>query len=209
MYKKDIEESRKCVTQSWMKNENDDSVIEWLPLKNGVFMVKIIEKEVVDDERISKKVISQPCQLGSFILSQSRRLMNDVILALDGFKNNKIYYGDSDSMYIHNDDFEISKTKGLIGKNLYQSEIDYGKRGIIYGLFLARDTKYCIVIDEIGILSQKKTVFKEYNQNMVGLNFNDFLDLKRGNIVLVKSKLNWKKDIHGIKILHRFSMLAM
>ena len=49
--------------------------------------------------------------------------MNDVILALDGFKNNKLYYGDTDSKYIHNDDYEIIKTKSLIGKNLYQSKM--------------------------------------------------------------------------------------
>ena len=42
--------------------------------------------------------------------------MNDIVLALDGFKNKKIYYGDTDSVYIHNDVYEILKTKGLIGK---------------------------------------------------------------------------------------------
>ena len=84
-----------------MKNEYDESVIEWFPLKNGNNMVKIKDKEGVDDEGISKKVNSQPCHLGSFILPRSKRLMNDVISALDGFKNNKIYYGDIDSLYIY------------------------------------------------------------------------------------------------------------
>ena len=200
--RKDIEESYKCVTQNWMKNENDDSLIEWFPLKNGNIMVKIKDKEGVDDEGTSKKVNSQPCQLGSFILSHSKRLMNDVMSALDGFKNNKIYYGDTDSVYIHNDDYEILKTKGLIGKNLYQSKNDYGKGGILYGLFLAPKIKYCIAIDENGILSQK-TTFKGYDQNMVGLNFKDFLDLERGDTILGKSKLNWKRDLHGVKIPHR------
>ena len=31
--RKDIEESYKCVSHSWMKNEYDDSVIEWFLLK--------------------------------------------------------------------------------------------------------------------------------------------------------------------------------
>ena len=53
--RRDIEESYKCVTQSWMKNEYDDSVIEWFPLKNGNIIVKIKDKEGVDDEGISKK----------------------------------------------------------------------------------------------------------------------------------------------------------
>ena len=79
--------------------------------------------------------------------------------------------------------YEILKTKSLIGKDLYQSKTDYGKEGIIYGLFLAPNIKYCIVIDANGILSQK-TTFKWYDQNKVGLNLKDFLDLERGDNIL-------------------------
>ena len=99
---------------------------------NGNIMLQIKYKEGVDDGVISKKVNSQPCHIGSFILSHSKRLMNDVILALDGFKNNKLHYGDTDSVYIHNNDYEILKTKGSIGKDLYQSKNDYGKGGNLY-----------------------------------------------------------------------------
>ena len=38
--RKDIEESYKCVTQSWMKNEYNESVIERVSLKNGNIIVK-------------------------------------------------------------------------------------------------------------------------------------------------------------------------
>ena len=69
-------------------------------------------------------------------------------------------------------------------------------------MFLAPKIKYCIVIDENGILSQK-TTFKGYDQNMVGLNFKDFLDLEKGDTILGKSKLNWKRELQGIKIPHR------
>ena len=55
-----------------MKNEYDDSVIEWFPLKNGNTMVKKKEKEGVDDEGISK-TLSQTCHLASFIFSHSKR----------------------------------------------------------------------------------------------------------------------------------------
>ena len=72
-----------------------------------------------------------------FKLSNSKRLLNDVILAWDGFENNKIYYGDADSIYIHTNDYEIIKTKGSIRNILYQSENDYDKSGFSYGLFLA------------------------------------------------------------------------
>ena len=107
-----------------------------------------------------------------------------------GLKTIKIYYEVTDSVYIHNDKYETLKTKGLIGKNLYQSINDYGKREIFYGLFLAPKIKCCIIIDEKGILLQK-TTFKGYDQNMVGLNFKDFLDLEKGDTILGKSKLNF------------------
>ena len=69
-------------------------------------------------------------------------------------------------------------------------------------MFLASKIEYCIVIDENGILSQK-TTFKGYDQNVVGLNFKDFLDLERGETILGESKLSWKRDLRGIKIPHR------
>ena len=79
-----------------------------------------------------------------------------VILTLDGFKNNKIYYGDTDSVYIHKNDYNILDENGLIGKGIWQSKKDYGDNaGIIYGLFLAPKVKYCIIKNENGVLSQK------------------------------------------------------
>ena len=48
--------------------------------------------------------------------------MNDVILALDDFKNNKIYYGDTDSLYIHKNDYNMLIEKGLVHKDLLQSK---------------------------------------------------------------------------------------
>ena len=86
--RKDIEACFECVTQSWMRTEYNDSVVEWFPRKNWNIMVKIIYKEVVDAESISKKADSQPCHLGCCTLSHSKWLMNDVNLAVDGFKSN-------------------------------------------------------------------------------------------------------------------------
>ena len=95
-----------------MKNEYDVTVNDWFPVKNGNFMVRIKDKEGVDDEGISKKIISPPLLSKSFILSHSKRLLNDVISALDGFKTHKIHYSDTNSVYIYNIDYEILKTKG-------------------------------------------------------------------------------------------------
>ena len=97
----------KCVSKNWMETEYDDRVKEYIPLKNGNYLVNVEDHNGVEDHGVSKKINSQPFQFGSFILSHSKRLMNDVILALDGFKNNKIYYGDTGSVYIHKNDYNI------------------------------------------------------------------------------------------------------
>ena len=49
----------------------------------------------------------------------------------------------------------------------------------------------------------KKTTFKCYDQDMVGLNFKEFPDLEKADFVLGKPKQNWKRDSHGVKIPHR------
>ena len=99
-----------------MKNEHTEPAVKWFPLKNRNFVAKIKDKEPVDAGGISNKVISPPCHLVSFILSlsHSKRLKNDLLMALDGFKNKKLYYGGTDSVYIHNDD--LLKTNVQLGR---------------------------------------------------------------------------------------------
>ena len=121
-----------------MKTENDDRFIEWFPFKNINIMVEKTDNEGVDDNGYSKKINSQPCHLGAFIISHSKRLMNDVLIALDVFKNHKIYYSDTDSGYFHKNDYNILREKSLIGKELFQSENDNAEAGIIYGLYSNR-----------------------------------------------------------------------
>ena len=80
----------------------------------------------------------------------------------------------------------------MVGKNLSQPKNDYGEdAGIIYGLFLASIVKYCNVIINFGVLSQKIT-FKGFNQNIINLKYKDFLDLERSETIKNISKLKWK-----------------
>ena len=92
-----------------MKNEYDQSVIEWFSLKNGKITVKIKAKEAVDNIRTSGKVNCQPCHICSSILSHSKRLMSDVLMALDVPKELKKNYGDTDCVYVHKAFYEKLK----------------------------------------------------------------------------------------------------
>ena len=61
--------------------------------------------------------------------------MNDVISALDGFKNLKLSYLDTHSIYIHKNDYEVLKKKqNLIEKDLFPSKNYYAVKLILYTL---------------------------------------------------------------------------
>ena len=65
---------------------------------------------------------------------------------------------------ISNDENEILKTTGLIGKNLFQSKKGYGKGVFLYGLLLATKFKYCIVNDENVQISQKNNLQRLWSE---------------------------------------------
>ena len=84
-----------------MRENLDDRVKEWFPLKNGNIIVKLQDDGGIDYFDKAKSVNTMPSHFGSSILSQSKRLMNDGIWQIGGFYNITIYYTDTDSLYIH------------------------------------------------------------------------------------------------------------
>ena len=53
--------------------------------------------------------------LGAFILSNSKRIMNNFIREINGFYNNSIYYGDTDSLYIEKKYWDVLDKANLVG----------------------------------------------------------------------------------------------
>ena len=200
--RKDINEEYKCVTENWMRENFDDRVKEWFPLKNGNLIVKLEEDEGVDDYDKAKSVNTMPSHFGSYILSHSKRLMNDVIKKIDGFYNNSIYYTDTDSLYIHKKYWSTLVEKGCVGKSLGLGKNDYGDSGIFYAWFLAPKIKYCLVIDDFGIISAKRT-FKAYSEEHRLIKLNEYISLSEGKTVSGRFSIDWTKTFEGIKIPHR------
>ena len=60
---------------------------------------------------------SLPAHLGAFILSKSKRIMNNFIREIKGFYNNSIYDGDTDSLYINRKYWHLLGKAILVGKN--------------------------------------------------------------------------------------------
>ena len=130
--RKDITESYQCKSEMWMQTENDERVLDYQKFNYGNYIVKMKDDECLQDE--VKKVNTLPLQLAVFILSNSKRFMNNFIHAFDGFYTNGVYYTDCDSVYIENKHWDkLDK----VGKNLFQGRNDYKDGGIFYGLFIA------------------------------------------------------------------------
>ena len=113
-----------------------------------------------DDEGFQdevKKLNTMPLHLGASVLSNSKRIMNNFIHAIDGVYSNDVYYTDTDSLYIENKHWNKLKEKNLIGKERLQGKNDYKDGGNFYGLFLAPKIKYCLTINKFGVVREHKT----------------------------------------------------
>ena len=96
-----------------------------------------------------------PAVLRTFVLSNSKRIMNSFIREINALYNNSTYYGDTDSLYIEKKFWDVLEKAILVREELYQFKKDYKTGGIFYGLFLAPKIKYCSTIDKIGIVQEK------------------------------------------------------
>ena len=120
--RKDILESYQCKSEMWMMSEYDERVLDYQKINYGNYIVKMNDDEGHQDE--VKKVNTLPLQLAVFILSNSKRIMNTFIHAIDGFYSNDVYYTDTDSLYIENKHWDKLNKAGLLGKNLLQGKND-------------------------------------------------------------------------------------
>ena len=96
--RRDISESYYCKSETWMKTEFDENVLDYWKLPNGNYIVKMKKDDGLDDNCDIKN--TRPAVLGAFILNNSKRIMNNFIREINGFYNNSKYYGDTDSLYI-------------------------------------------------------------------------------------------------------------
>ena len=185
-----------------MKENFDDRVKEWFPLKNGNSIAKIEDDLGIDDNDKAKSINTMQSHYGTYILSKSKRLMNDVIKQLGGFNNNTIYYGDTDFLYIHMKHWSSSVDNGFAGKGLGFSKNDYGNSGRFYAWFSAPKIKYCSVIDDCGVISAERK-FKEDSEAPRMIKPSELISLSEGKTISGRFSIDRTKSFEGIKITHR------
>ena len=189
--RKDKNESYYCKSETWRKTEFDENVLDYWRLPNGNYIVKIKKDDGRDDDCDIKNTL--PAVLGAFILSNSKRIMNNFIRQINGFYNNSIYYGDTDSLYIEKKHWDVLDKTNLVGEDLCQGKNDYKTGGIFYGLFLAPKIKYCLTIDDCGILQEHKT-FKGFNDSKRLLDRSQYFKMIESEKILAILPRSWKKS---------------
>ena len=192
--RRDISESYYCKSETWMKTEFDENVVDYWKLPNGTFIVKMKKDDGLDDDCDIKNTL--PAVLGAFILSNSKRIMNNFIREINGFYNNSIYYGDTDSLYIQKKYWDVLDKANLVGERLCQGKNDYKTGGIFYALFLAPKIKYCLTVDEFGILQEHKT-FKGFNDCKRLLNRSQCFKTIEGEKKSAMLPRWWKKSFNS------------
>ena len=192
--RKDINESYFCKSETWMKTEFDENVLDYWKLPNGNYIVKMKKDDGLDYDCDIKNTL--PAVVGAFILSNSKRIMNNFIRERNGFYNNSIYYGDTDSLYIEKKYWDVLDKAKLVGEGLCQGKNDYKSGGIFYALFLAPKIKYCLTIDGYGIIQEHKT-FKRFNDGNRLLNRSQYFKMIEDKKVSAMLPRSWKKSFHS------------
>ena len=165
--RKDLLESYQCKSEMWMMTEYDERVLDYQQINHGNYIVKMKDVDRLEDE--VKKANTLPLQLAVFLISNSKRIMNNFIHAIDGFNTNEKYYTDTDSLDIESKHWEKLNNAGLVGKKLLQGKNVYKDGGIFYALFLAPKMKYCLIINKYGVIDDERC-FKGFTNVSDNLN---------------------------------------
>ena len=150
-----------------------------------------------------KKVNTMPLQLGAFVLSNSKRNMNNFIHAINGFYTNDVFYTDTDSLYIDNKLRDKLDRTRLVGNNRLQGKTTKKDGGLSYGLFLAPKIKHASNKNKFSIIGEHKT-FKGFTNVSDYLERKEYFHMADGGKLTANVTLSWKKTFsQGVVIPHK------
>ena len=115
-----------------MMSEYDERVKHVWRISHSNYIVKMVDDKGLEDD--VQKLNTMPLH-GSFVLSNSKRVMNNFMHAINGFYTNDLYYEDTDSMYFENKHWDKLDKAGSVGNSLLQGKNHYEDGGIFCGLF--------------------------------------------------------------------------
>ena len=103
-----------------MLSEYDERVKDYWKKSHRNYNGKLIDDAGLEDE--VEKLNTMPLHLGSFVLSNSKRVMNSFIPAVNGFYTNNFSYGDTDSLNLKNKHWGKLDKAGLVVKEILRKK---------------------------------------------------------------------------------------
>ena len=196
--RKDFKESCFCKSETWMKTAFDEIVSDYRRLPIGNYILKMRKNDGLDDDCDFKSNL--PAHLGAFILSNSKRIMNNFIKELNNIFIKSINYGDTDSLYTEKKYWDVLDKTTLVGKELCRGKNDDEVGGVFYSCFLPPKTKNCSTICEYGVFQEYKT-FKKFNDYKRLLDRSQSFKMIEGKKISSLLPKKWKKSfVSGIII---------
>ncbi|ESO98773.1 hypothetical protein LOTGIDRAFT_158719 [Lottia gigantea] len=116
---KDITTSRHLWSEATLKANFDSHVKSYPKVNETQYIVEINEEEKEFDCTPPKCTRLTASHLGSFVLSHSKKIINNFIHVIDGFYKPEIYYTDTDSLYISSCNWDKLAEAGLVSENDY------------------------------------------------------------------------------------------
>ena len=101
--------------KKWVEKEQMKSIVAYWQITENHCTAKFTRNEGNDDNGIIEDRNTMSLQLGAFILSNTRRILKKIVLAIDAFKEDKEYYTDIDSVYIEKAYCKSLKQNNLVG----------------------------------------------------------------------------------------------
>ena len=138
--------------------------------------------------------------LRAFILSNSKRIKKNFIREKNGLYNNRINYGDTDSLHIETKYWDVLDKTKLAGKELCPGKSDCKSGSIFYGSFPAPKIKYCLTVNEFGIIHQHMS-FKGFNDSKRLLDRSHNFDMLKGEKISAMLPRSWKKSINNVIVI--------
>jgi DNA polymerase elongation subunit (family B) len=122
-----------------------DETVSLVAISNGEYLVKY--------KNSCKHNNYKPIPLGAYILSYSKRILNEYIDIVGGFYEHVIIYCDTDSLYIPEGRYKLLAEKGKIGNELGQCKNDYEEGSKITDFWcIGKKCKICRIkqVDKYG-----------------------------------------------------------
>ena len=100
---------------------------------------------------------------------------------------------------------DVLDEANLVVERLCRGKNDYKTGGIFYGLFLAPKIKYCLTINDYGIIQEPKT-FKGFNDSKRLLDRSQYFKMIEGKKITAILPRSWKKSFNsGVIIPEKMS----